>query len=194
MEVPSILFGTDKQVRKHCTPIIKLITRGKSLTDSLLSIPVIETKQEMTSLFLLANPGRPISEQNHYIFYLFQFLIIEKIIKGIIPKEREQELFEEFLTTPWSVLGLMCMPIGSAWTLGHEDRHWDLLDAFSMYWDLFLSVGKRYSSNLVSGGSNVYEVPSYLGPTLAYCGVPESLIQAHLFEEGIMPLMKYVRK
>lgn len=193
MKVPSALFGTDRDVKKRSAGVLRRIAAGAPLMEAVAEAPSLETS-DTEGLLLLGNPGEPASSDQNHVFYVLQAQMAEAIVDKRIDSARAQALFDECLGTAWSTLGMMSMMVGAIWTSRHPERAWNLLHAYERHWSTFVAEGPRYSSDLVTGGKELWEVPSFLGPVLAYCGVPDDVLRERLFREGLPPLLKYVRR
>ena len=192
MQVPSVLFGTQVEVRKRCTPIVKRVTEGASLGQALQDIPMLDTHQVL-GLLLISDPGPPVRSQSHFLLYPLHQMLFLAIGTGQIDGRRERQIFQESLASPWSALSLLPMIVGAGWSHRHPEWCWDVLDVLQQFLDEFEKEGPRFSSDLVTGGNLLWQVPCMIGPVLAYCGVSEDLLRERLRNEGIRSLIPFVR-
>jgi len=192
MKLPALLHGTETEVRKRCRVIEKSIAGGAALGDALSGTDEIDTR-EQAGLIVVEYPGSPLAGQKHFFPYALPDQIADGIIKNRIERRRERALFDELLERSYGVLGLLSMPVGDRWTVRHVAWICDLVDAVVRDWELFTAEGSRYSKG-AEEGKQLYELTTFLGPALAYCGVPEEELRKHLFPEGLPPLRRYLRR
>lgn len=192
MQVPNVLFGPLREVRKRCSPIVRSVVEGSSLGQALQNIPMADTYQA-PGLLLISDPGQPLRSQNHFHLYPLHQMLFVSIGAGQIDRNRERQIFEESLASPWSTLSLLSMIVGAGWSNRHPEWCWDVLGAAQQFLDEFTKVGPRFSSDLVTDGHLLWQVPCMIGPVLAYCGVSEDLLRERLRNEGIRSLIPYLR-
>jgi hypothetical protein len=192
MKLPALLYGTESEVRKRCRTIEKSIAGGATLGEALGDTDVVDTREE-SGLILMDYPGSPLAAQKHFLPYVLPDQIAEGIIKERIERGRERALFDELRNEPYGVLGLLAMPVGRRWTVRHRIWIHDLVDALVRDWELFTAEGARYSKRSAEGKA-LYAVATFVGPALQYCGVPEEQLRAHLFSEGLPPLLPYLTR
>ena len=191
MKMPALLHGTESDVRKRCRAVEKTIAGGASLGDALAGANEIDTR-EVDGLIIMQPRKSPLAGQRHLFPCMLPDRIADGVIEDRIDRKRERSLFEELIARPYGVLGLLSMPVGNRWTVRHLAWIRDLVNAVARDWELFLGEGFRYSKNSPEG-KKLYELTTFLGPALHYCGVPESALRARLFTEGLKPLLHYLQ-
>jgi hypothetical protein len=189
MKLPALLHGTESEVDKRCRALEKSIAGGLSLAEALAGADELDT-QTTAGLIVMEHPG--LLSGSHYFPYLLPDQIAEGIMRDRINRKRERSLFEELLMYPWGVLGLLSMTVGARWTVRHRAWLRDLVRAIRRDWDILVTEGPRYT-NHEPQGQQLYELPSYLGPALGYCGVPKEALRAVL-TEGLAAALPYLKE
>lgn len=192
MKLPALLYGTEAEVRKRCRTIEKSIAGGATLGEALSETDEVDT-DEQPGLIIVEHPGSPLAGQKHFFPYVLPDQLAEGIIKDRIDRKRERALYDELLERPSGVLGLISMPVGHRWTVRHVTWIHDFVDAVVRDWNIFTAEGARYSIGSDEGKA-LYQLSTFLGPALHYCGVPEEQLRAHLFSEGLPPLLPYLKR
>jgi hypothetical protein len=189
MKIPALLHGTETEVRKHCRAVEKSIARGAPLAEALSSVEEIDTTDRQ-GLIVMRYERSPLAGQ-HFFPFILPDQIADGIVRGRIDRGRERGLFEELLVPPWGVIGLLSTTVGDRWTVRHAEWICDLVAAVRRHWEALVGERSRYT-NGDPEGKQLYELPSFLGPALAYCGVPENALRAHLYTEGLRPFLPYL--
>jgi hypothetical protein len=124
-----------------------------------------------SGLLVLAGPSPSLSSGEH-----FHFFALTREVKKVIPAlEAEQikgRIFSSSLKSPWSILPLMGQDSYAYFMADAGDRYAAVIRACARYWELFVSVGERYTTG-TSYGKNFWPTAHILPYALANSGTPK---------------------
>ena len=111
--------------------------------------------------------------------------------RGDVSEAIEHRCFREWLTAPWSLVGLLAQ-INVTW-FERADRYRPFLDASVDAWPVLNGVGPRYSAGSFHGQDlwNVHSIT--LKYVLANMGVPQGILTSPLAPGGVAQLAELTR-
>lgn len=142
MQLPTLLYGTYQQVAMRMKPLPKLIANGRTLAECLTDAGFYDTLSTH-GLLILHGPSPQLGSSDNYHLFLPLDLIRKSRVKGVIPIQRESEIFMESLQSTWGVL----------FAIASQQMLWDdqsnrcrvFLGAVQQLWSDLADVGPRYS-------------------------------------------------
>ena len=153
MKLPALFYGLYRDVKPRTSRIVTQIRKGAdwmALVEAEGFLDVATTP----GFILLEGPSPNRGAEPHFQQWLLWTQYSDKrASEWVIGREdvheyddEEETIFQQSLTKPWSTLGLVAG--GNKNWLFPEHRYRPFLRAVRQYWDLFDSVGARYSNGL----------------------------------------------
>jgi hypothetical protein len=183
MELPALFYGLYRDVKPRTTRIINRIRKGAdwmALVEAGGFLDVAKTP----GMILLDGPSPNRGGEQHFQAWLLwsqMWQTLDEWGKGI-----GEALFQTSLTRPWSTLGLLGRN-DTIWFL-RKHRYRPFLRAVRQYWDLWDSVGARYSSGLQTP-EPLWAIPNNIHYVLANLGIPSDQLDPPLPPGGLIELI-----
>lgn len=189
MKLPAHFYGLYREVKRRNAKIITQLCRGADWMELVEAGGFLDV--ETTPGFVMVDGPSPLTGgQPHFqiwpLWYEIYGLTASFKGKPRVSKELAQEVFERSLTRPWSTLGLVCYR-GLHW-LSEKHRYRPFLDAVRHYWELFDSIGPRYSGGLQQG-STLWLAGNSIKYVLANLGMPTDVLRSPLPPGGLFELL-----
>ena len=165
MELPALFYGLYRDVKRRTTRIVNQIPKGADWIALLEAEGFLDTATT-PGFILFMGPSPLLGGEPHFQQWLLWTQMGNKWREwGDAVEER---LFQQSLTRPWSTLGLVCGQ-NTGWFL-RKHRYRPFLHAVRKYWDLFNSVGPRYSDGLQTP-EPLWALPNSIKYVLANLGM-----------------------
>jgi hypothetical protein len=183
MELPALFYGLYRDVKRRTSRIINRIPKGADWMALVEAEGVLDTATT-PGFILLMGPSPLLGGQPHFQQWLLWTQMGDKWREW--GDTVEESLFQQSLTRPWSTLGLVCNQ-NKNWFL-REHRHRPFLRAVRRYWDLFDSVGARYSNGLQTP-EPLWAFTTSIKYVLANLGIPGDELDPPLPPGGLAELI-----
>jgi hypothetical protein len=185
MLIPEMFYGTYAIVKKRTNKAIRDIIAGESLENALHLDKMLDT-EEKPGIFYMKQPSKGFEEGLNFHLLPFAFYLNEAYIDQKIPSEKEDEIYQKFLQTPWGNLILLAKYNAQDW-LRANNRFQSYLEATFPYIDDFSKLGDRFETTGNSPKS-FWEFANGLYYALANLGIPNDTILGFLEQRKIPPL------
>lgn len=201
MQIPTLFYGSQKEVRARCRRIVKQLAAGENWQEAIEVGSTVETAN-VAALIVLEGPNQLLDAYgSHFHCYTLLDQIRQASNQGRVNAEVEEMAFRASLQTAWGLLGLIAAK-NTTWFWHPEKfyssdqwramRYEPFLTASLRYWDTLDAEGERYS-NGSSMGQNLWSLPSSLKYVLANIGVPTNVLKATLPEGGLAEVITLVQ-
>jgi hypothetical protein len=192
MELPALFYGLYRDVKRRTSRIVNQIPKGADWMALVEADGFLDTTT--TPGFILIDGPSPNRGSEHH----FQQWVLWAQIKNKWAHEWsrrskdadkwgvavQEAVFQQSLTKPWSTLGLV---ENDSW-LFPKHRYRPFLHAVRRYWELFDSVGARYSTGLQTP-QPLWALPNTIKYVLANLSVPGDMLRAPLPPGGLAELI-----
>ncbi len=184
MQIPSVLYGTAKEVRRASVNIGRSLHKGASW-DEVFGYSFVDTAAN-DGLFLMDGPELFAPKLPHYHVYA----LLHEILAIISNQEQIDAVFKNCLLTAWGTLSLTSGRLLATQRLFHEypARHIPLVRAVIRYFETFTGEGRRFLSGY-QGEVSFWEMSTNLKVVLAHMGVPTDALLTKLPPGGIEELL-----
>lgn len=168
MELPALFYGLYRDVKRRTARIVNGIPKGADWLALVEAEGYLDTATT-PGFILLDGPSTLLGGQPHFQQWLLwnQFRAHWRDWGNALL----EPIFQQSLTRPWSTLGLVCGG-NTSWFIA-EHRYRPFLRAVRQYWDLFDSVGPRYSSGLQTPRP-LWALPNSIKYVLANLGMSDA--------------------
>jgi hypothetical protein len=183
MELPALFYGLYRDVKPRTTRIINRIRKGAdwmALVEAGGFLDVATTP----GMILLDGPSPLVGGQAHFQAWLLWSQMLDKWNEW--GEEVDEAIFQKSLTRPWSALGLVGNQ-NSPWFIP-KHRYRPFLRTVRQYWDLWDSVGARYSAGLPTP-ERLWALPNTIKYVLANLGIPGDELDPPLPPGGLAELI-----
>jgi hypothetical protein len=187
--LPAVQYGEWQEVKKRMRRIVTRIQRGESIVDVMTEGGMLDTTTTPGVLLVggIMRGGRT----SFHCFAPWKLLGDALRDIRVEPNDAlEARIFDESLSVPWGVLGLLVHD-STPWFYGHEQWFEPFLAAAAEVWDEIDAVGARYY--LAIERKRLWSIPNSLHFILARMGVPDEHLGVPLPPGGPRTLFKYVR-
>jgi hypothetical protein len=189
MKLPAHFYGLYREVKRRNAKIITQLCKGADWMELIEAGGFLNV--ELTPGFVVMNgPSSLLGGEPHFQMWHLWFQIWEQSFsfegKPRVSEALAEEVFERSLTRPWSTLGLVAHR-GQDW-LYEKHRYRPFLHAVRQYWELFDSIGARYS-NGSRQGSRLWSSPNAIKYVLANLGIPTDVLRSPLPPGGLFELV-----
>jgi hypothetical protein len=188
MFIPEMFYGTYAIVKKRTNKAIRDIVAGASLEDALHLNKMLDTN-EKSGIFYTGVPSKGFEESLNFHLFPFGVYLQEAYLDGKISSEKEDEIYQNFLQTPWGNLILLSRDNAQYW-LRKKNRYVDsafpYVDEFSKLGDRFETSGTSPESIWAHGNGLIY--------ALANLGVPQETLSQIYENHKIPPLETLIPK
>lgn len=172
MLIPAALYGTYATAQREVRTVLARVRQGATWHDALAEAGTLDTAG-LPGLVLLNGPNPLLGNDDHIHAFLPLTQLSRAISRGRLPAQSEEEVFQESLTTPDGVLGLLA-PANQMWVYPAE-RHEPFLDAVRRFWPDLEREGARYSVGMATGAM-LWDVQTNLKFVLARRGIDISVL------------------
>lgn len=187
MEVPTSLYGQNKDVKAHARRMVTALKEGQPLADA-VGGEMADTGGRDGLLMMDASPtGAYVGAFHCYL----PFRTVYDALGETLPDEIEDKVFREGLETAWGVLGLLGRN-NFPWVRA-EERHQPFLEAVLRFWDELCAEGDRYSTG-ANDGKALWDVPNSLHYVLARRGAPQGALNSPLPSGGLKEVVAALRE
>jgi hypothetical protein len=153
MELPALFYGLYRDVKRRMSRIVTQMRKGADWIALVEAEGFLDTATT-PGFILLEGPSPLVGGQAHFQQWLlwtqYRDKQADEWVRGRedvhAQDEQAEEVFHQSLTRPWSTLGLVSGQ-NTGWFIP-KHRYRPFLHAVRRYWDLFDSVGPRYSAGL----------------------------------------------
>jgi hypothetical protein len=184
MELPALFYGLYRDVKPRTTRIINQIRKGAdwmALVEAGGFLDVAKTP----GMILLEGPSPLVGGQPHFQAWLLWSQMLDRWDKW--GREIDEAIFQKSLTRPWSALGLVGGNSNVFW-FSPKHRYRPFLRAVRQYWDLWDSVGARYSAGMQTP-ERLWSLPTNIKYVLVNLGIPADVVRAPLPPGGLIELI-----
>ena len=188
MQIPSGLFGSNREVGTFCRKIASRMKKGASWDEAFGETEMVDTS-ERGGLILLSGPGPISASEPHFQPYLPLIEIEKLFLAQSLLQEQSQSIFDSVRQSAWGTLGLISRD-NLMWVYDHK-RYRYLLKSAIQFWDVFDAEGARYSTGSTQS-LTLWQMPNNVKYVLANSGVSSDTLNAPLPEGGIATLTKLV--
>jgi len=166
LQIPSALYGTQKEVTTRAKAMVKRLAAGESL-----AVVVGSDLLDPTGVpgLVLTRRSRVLSQVPNVHAYAPLDQVCNEVFNGVYPDDLMERVFREALNVPWGVLSLVCHD-NNSWFIS-EARHLPFWEKAVESWPALDGVGPKYTF----GGTNaehLWFVPNNLHYVAAHLGVP----------------------
>jgi hypothetical protein len=171
MKLPAHFYGLYQEVKRRNAKIITQLCKGADWMELIEAGGFLDV--ETTPGFVVMDGPSPLlsGEPHFQMWHLWYELHGQRVnLKGKprVSKELAEEVFERSLTRSWSTLGLVAYR-GQHW-LRDKERYRSFLDAVRQNWEMFDSIGARYSDGSRQG-FRLWSLPNAIKYVLANLGM-----------------------
>lgn len=193
MELPALFYGLYRDVKPRTSRIVTQMRRGADWIALVEAGGFLDT--DTTPGFILLEAGNLLlGSQPHFQQWLLWTQYHDKQANEWVrgraevheQDDEEEAIFQASLTRPWSTLGLVCTQ-NWPWFIP-KHRYRPFLRAVRQYWDLFDSVGPRYSIGLQTS-EPLWAFTTSIKYVLANLGIPSDELDPPLPPGGIAELI-----
>lgn len=183
MELPALFYGLYRDVKRRTTRIVNRIPKGVDWVALIEAEGYLDTAKT-PGYILLDGPSPNLGGQPHFQAWLLWGQVWPKWETW--GDQILEPVFQRSLTRPWSTLGLVGNQ-NSPWFIPRY-RYRPFLHAVRKYWNLFDSVGPRYSTGLQTPES-LWALPNTIKYVLANLGIPGDELDPPLPPGGLAELI-----
>lgn len=187
MKIPSLLYGTQTDVRKACGRVVTQLGRGAHYLD--LMQPLIDTREHEGNLIIEGGRGTTGTAPHFHCYLPVHALAIARTAKRI-EKSIEEAFISNSLLNAWGLMLLLTGGAAPPIIAYHQER--PFLEAIRHRWAELTAEGPRYAYH-TSAPRELWSVPSSITMILGRLGVTDSMVQKDFAADGIEPFMTYVR-
>jgi hypothetical protein len=144
MLIPEMFYGTYAIVKKRTNKAIRDIIAGATL-ESALKLDNMVDADEKLGIFYMKKPSKGFEEGLNFHLLPFAFYLNEAYIDQKISSEKEDEIYQKFLQTPWGNLILLAKYNAQDW-LRAKNRFQSYLEAALPYVNEFSKLGNRFET------------------------------------------------
>jgi hypothetical protein len=191
MLIPEMFYGTYAIVKKRTNKAIRDIVAGASLEDALHLNKMLDTN-EKSGIFYTGVPSKGFEESLNFHLFPFGVYLQEAYLDGKISSEKEDEIYQNFLQTPWGNLILLSRDNAQYW-LRKKNRFQSYVDSAFPYVDEFSKLGDRFETSGTSPES-IWAHGNGLIYALANLGVPQETLSQIYENHKIPPLETLIPK
>lgn len=179
MQVPAILYGEFKAVRKRCRAMLRRVVREQQPLLSAFAAEGMIDSVDHPGVFALDGPSSLISNYVHFQCYVPLRLLVPGTEQSLGPvgEAAEEAVFSALLEEPWGMLCLLSANNMNRWFARDEPTCYQrYLCAMLRHWDVLDAEGARYSTNSNSGEPLWFSALPVV-QALARLGVPRELVR-----------------
>lgn len=181
MLVPTMTYGTYKDVNRRIQKAVTLIASNKSLEDALGLEGWIDS-ESVTGLCVLNGPSPILGAQAHHQLWLPWSRLEIAASSGRISTFQEEKIFEESLESCWSIIGLIAHA-NQIW-LYPDSRREKFLMAAVRFWREIDNQGAWYT-NGDNQGQNIWDTHNNIKYVLANFGATLETLSKPLPNEDL---------
>ena len=186
MQLPSLFYGVHHQVGREALRIIRHCRSGKDWIACVEEAGFLDT-DTTPGLIVLDGPDRKLGSEPHFHIWLLWCRLRNREKR---PSSKVLEaVFEQSLTRAWATLGLVAYR-NFSW-LHPRERFRPFLRAVREYWELYTSVGARYSDGVITD-VDIGSLLTSVQYALASLGIPRDALHLPLSLEGLRALIDRV--
>ncbi len=152
MKLPAHFYGPYRDVKRRNARIVTQLCKGADWM-ALIEAEGFLDVATTPGYVVVDGPSVLTGGEPHFQVWPLWYEIRREQIRSDKPrrvsKELAEEVFERSLTRPWSTLGLVAYR-GQDW-LREKHRYRPFLHAVRQYWELFDSIGARYTDGSRQG-------------------------------------------
>jgi hypothetical protein len=178
-------YGTYAIVKKRTNKAIRDIIAGESLEKALKLQNMVDTG-EKSGIFYMRQPNKGFEEGLNFHLLPFAFYLYEAYLDGKITSEKDDEIYQKFLQTPWGLFTLLSRYNAQLW-LREKNRFQSYVNAIFPYINEFSILGDRFETTGNSPES-FWKQADGLYFALANLGVPNEILFQIEEERKIPPL------
>jgi hypothetical protein len=193
MQLPALFYGLYRDVKPRTARIVNRISKGADWMALVEAEGFLDTATT-PGVIVLDGPSPLLGGQPHFQAWLLWAQYRDNRAREWMSgraelhdrDDEEEAMFQKSLTKPWSTLGL----VGGRnkdW-LFRENRHRPYLRAVRQYWDVFDSVGARYSTGQ-QNPVQLWAQPNTIKYVLANRGIPGDELDPPLPPGGLAELI-----
>ncbi len=187
MLIPSVLYGSYKEVKACCNEVVMRLKKGQTWDQAMPAGHMTETA-ENSGLILLNAPYAALGKETNYQCYFPLSAIDEARLDNALPPDTIDAIFLASLQTPWGLLGLLSRD-NTGWfekdgAQKSEDGYRPFLRALLPQWDLLYGEGDRYAMGSTHG-ENLWDMPTNLHYVLANMGASVDSLREPLPPGGL---------
>jgi hypothetical protein len=188
MQVPSVIYGTYKEVNARLRKKVTRLRRGESWSDLMTEDGLTDTNGRV-GLLVLNGPSPLLGGLPNFHCFLPLSILSENLFAGRLSSVTEEEIFESSLRSPWGILSLLS-PANQAWVFP-TTRHHPMLLAACGSWEILAREGERYTVGSATG-RGLWLIGSNVKYVLANLGVPVAVLKAPLTKTDPCELLQTV--
>jgi hypothetical protein len=185
MIIPEMFYGTYPIVKKRTNKAIRDIIAGVSFENALKLENMLDTN-EKSGIFYMGVPSKGFEEGLNFHLFPFAVYLQEAYLDGKISSEKEDEIYQIFLQTPWGNLTLLSRDNAQYW-LRKKNRFQSYVDSAFPYINEFSKLGDRFETS-GSSPESVWAHGNGFIYALANLGVPQEVLSQIYEDKKIPPL------
>ena len=194
MELPALFYGLYRDVKRRTSRIVTTIPKGADWMALVEAEGFLDTNAT-PGFVVFDGPSSLLGGEPHFQQWLLWAQIKNKWAHEWSRQSKDADkwgvavqevVFQQSLTRPWSTLGLVAG--GNTSWLIPKHRYRPFLRAVRQYWDLFDSVGARYSFGLQTA-TPLWAFTNSIKYVLANLGIPGDTLRAPLPPGGLAELI-----
>jgi hypothetical protein len=187
MELPTLLYGQQTDVRKRCQSLVKQLGRGERYLDLMGSTRSADSLSG--NLVVVGGSGRGSLPGVHLHCYRITYDVLGAVVAGKLSEQVEEEVMQASLASAWGVTTLLG---GSMRLMLRREWASAFLRAVRAYWDELIAVGPRYAYFTLPA-TELWLLPTSIQEALGTVGVPFERLQGGLTRAGLLPFDDYLQ-
>jgi hypothetical protein len=188
MQLPALFYGLYRDVKRRTARIVNRVPEGADWIALVEAEGFLDTATT-PGFILLGGPSPLLGGEPH-----FQQWLLWVQFRAHWPDWGNallEPIFQQSLTRPWSTLGLVAGQ-NTDWFVPTHRFH-PFLHAVRQYWDLFDSVGARYSDGLQTP-EPLWSLTTSIKYVLANLGVPGDELDPPMPSGGLAELIERTKQ
>jgi hypothetical protein len=182
LQIPSALYGTQKEVATRAKGMVKRVAKGEPLA-SVVGSELLDPTG--VSGLVLTRRSRVLSQVPAVHAYAPLDQIGIGVFEGRYPGDLMDRIFRDALALPWGVLSLISHD-NNRWFFP-EPRHLPFGEKAIEWWPLLDGIGPRYTFG-TTPGERLWSVPNNLHYVAGHLGVPLDDLKKPLPPGGLAAL------
>jgi hypothetical protein len=183
MLIPPIFYGTYPKVYKRIRVAVTKVVNGESLAIAFESKNMLDTSNT-PGLIYMGPPAKHFEQGENFHAYPLGRLVRDPYLDKRYSEEREEEIYQELLTTEWGVLMLTSRVNAQFW-LEPKNRFLSFIQAFLPFQEDFTTLGDRFEETTNSPES-FWAFPNGVMFAIANLGVSKADLHKY-FEQKHIP-------
>jgi hypothetical protein len=170
MLIPEMFYGTYAIVKKRVRVAVTKVVNGESLATAFEAQNMLDTSSA-PGLIYLGPPAKHFEQGENFHAYPLGTLVRDPYYHKKYSEEREEEIYQEMLTTEWGIVMLVSRINAQDW-LRAKNRFHSFVKAFLQVQEKFTDLGERFEETTNSPES-FWTMPHGVMYAVANLGIPD---------------------